>query len=317
VAAFTKPSTEELTSLLGDKYAEFQAVEGGSVNSNFSFERDGRRWFLRIYEEQDAAGAEAERAMVAALASAGVPTPVATAHGTLAGKPAAVFPWVDGMMSCQRAVTPARAAAVGAALGRVALAGKGVELSAGRFHEGALLERTARIPVETYPIVRIRTILDDLAKNRDRALPTGLVHGDLFRDNVLWSGDASTSQRPAFGGSADVAALLDFESAFRGPLAYDLAVLVLSWAYADAFVPDLARAMVRGYESVRPLEPAEKRALYTETRFGAVRFTITRITDYAMRGGEGRVMKDWRRFLARLDALEAMGQSGFDAMCGI
>jgi homoserine kinase type II len=152
-----------------------------------------------------------------------------------------------------------------------------------------------------YPIVRIRTILDDLAENRDRALPAGLVHGDLFRDNVLWTGDR-------------VAALLDFESAFRGPLAYDLAVLVLSWCYADAFEPDLARAMVRSYESVRPLEPIEKRALYTEMRFGALRFTITRITDYSMRGGEGRVMKDWRRFLARLDALEAMGQSGFDAM---
>ena len=304
MAAFTKPSAEDLRSFLGDNFSQFQAVEGGSVNSNFSFIRDGRRWFLRIYEEQDAAGAEAERAMVSTLASAGVPTPVATAHGTLANKPAAVFPWVDGTMSCQRAVTPARAAAVGAALGRVALAGKAVVLSAGRFHEGALRERTQRIPAETYPIVRIRTILDDLAEKRDRTLPAGLVHGDLFRDNVLWSGD-------------DVAALLDFESAFRGPLAYDLAVLLLSWCYADAFDPELARAMVRGYETIRPLEAAEKRALYTEMLFGAVRFTITRITDYAMRGGEGRVMKDWRRFLARASALEAMGQSGFDAMCGL
>jgi len=312
VAAFTKPSEEELRSFLGENYSEFQSVEAGSVNSNFSFNRDGRRWFLRIYEEQDAAGAEAERAMVATLASAGVPTPVATLHGVLAGKPAAVFPWVEGAMSCQRGVTPARAAAIGAALGRVARAGQSVALSAGRFHEAALRDRLGRIPSE-YPIVRIRTILDDLAENRDRALPTGLVHGDLFRDNVLWAGET-------------VAALLDFESAFRGPLAYDLAVLLLSWCYGDTFEPDLARSMVRGYESIRPLEPSEKRALYTETRFGAVRFTITRITDYAMPrrvsdttggGGEGRVMKDWRRFLARVEALDEMGQSGFEAMCGL
>ena len=241
--------------------------------------------------------------MVAALASAGVPTPVAAAHGTLAGKPAAVFPWVDGTMSCQRAVTPARASAIGAALGRVAVAGRAITLSGGRFHEEALRERAAHIP-ETYPIVRIRTLLEALAKTRDRALPVGLVHGDLFRDNVLWAGDS-------------VAALLDFESAFRGPLAYDLAVLLLSWCYVDGFEPHLMKAMVSGYEGVRPLEAAEKRALYTETRFGAVRFTITRITDYAMRGGEGRVMKDWRRFLARLDALDEMGQSGFDAIVAI
>jgi homoserine kinase type II len=306
MAAFTRPNDEELRSFLGDNYVEFQSVEGGSVNSNFSFRRDGGRYFLRIYEEQDAAGAAAERAMVATLASAGVPTPVATAHGTLAGKPSAVFPWVEGTMSCQRGVGPARAAAVGAALGRVAVAGKEVALSAGRFHEAALRERLDRIP-DSYPIVRIRTFLDDVAKNRDRALPAGLVHGDLFRDNVLWAPDSAGT----------VAALLDFESAFRGPLAYDLAVLLLSWCYGDAFEPELARAMVRGYESVRPLQASEKRALYTEMRFGAVRFTITRITDYAMRSGEGRVMKDWRRFLARLEALDEMGQPRFDAMCGL
>jgi homoserine kinase type II len=305
VAAFTRPKDDELRSFLAGSgfgnYDEFQSVEGGSVNSNFSFETGGRRLFLRIYEEQDAAGAEAERAMVAALANTGVPTPVAVAHGTLAEKPAAVFPWVVGTMSCQRAVTPARAEAVGAALGRVARAGRDLALSSGRFHEGALRERLGRIPAETYPIGRIRTILDDLAETRDRTLPAGLVHGDLFRDNVLWSRDT-------------VAALLDFESAFRGPLAYDLAVTLLSWCYGDAFDPALVRAMVAGYERVRPLEPAEKRALYTEARFAAVRFTITRITDYAMRGGENRVIKDWRRFLARLDALDAMGPSGFDAM---
>ncbi len=247
--------------------------------------------------------------MVATLAAAGVPTPVATAHGTLAGKPAAVFPWVEGTMSCQRGVTPARAAAIGAELGRVALAGREVALSAGRFHEAALRERLDRV-ADPYPIVRIRTILDDLAENRARkhesALPEGLVHGDLFRDNVLWSAASPET----------VAALLDFESAFRGPLAYDLAVLLLSWCYGDAFEPDLVRGMVRGYESVRPLQTSEKHALYTETRFGAVRFTITRITDYAMRSSEGRVMKDWRRFLARLEALDEIGQSGFDAMCG-
>ena len=60
--------------------------------------------------------------------------------------------------------------------------------------------------------------------------------------------------------------------------------------------------------------PGEKRAIYMEAIFAATRFTITRITDYAMRGGENRVMKDWRRFLARLDALEAMGPAGFAAL---
>ena len=301
MATFTKPDPHELRTFLGangfDKCDEFQGVEGGSVNSNFSFLSGGSRWFLRIYEEQDETGATKERAMVAALARAGVPTPVAKAHGTLAGKPAAVFPWVEGAMVCQRGMTPGRAQAVGAALARVHLAGGSIPLGEGRFHIDALRTRLERIP-EPYPIVRIRTILAALAENRDDALPVGLVHGDLFRDNVLWSCEG-------------IAALLDFESAFRGPLVFDLAVTLLAWCYGDAFEPVLARALVSGYEAARPLAADEKRAFYTEARFAAVRFTITRITDYAMRSGENRVMKDWRRFLARLDAPDAMGESGF------
>ena len=60
---------------------------------------------------------------------------------------------------------------------------------------------------------------------------------------------------------------------------------MLAWCYGDAFEPALASALASGYESVRPLGPDEKRALYTEARFAAVRFAITRITDYAMKGG--------------------------------
>jgi len=325
VAAFTTPSEEDLKQFLASggfsNHSEFQAVEGGSVNSNFSFLADGRRWFLRIYEEQDDRGAAAEQAMVAALARGGVPTPVAVAKGTLAGKAAAVLSWVDGAMSCQRGVSVERAHAVGVSLARVHRAGEGIALPEGRFDIDALRARLERIDgstvidAYTYPVVRLRRALDELAAARDLAIPHGLIHGDLFRDNVLWvagSAEGGTAQTRT---QDDLAALLDFESASHGAFAYDIAVTMLAWCYGDTLEAPLAHALGSGYASVRPLEAAEKRAFYTEARLAAVRFTITRITDYAMRGGaQSRVMKDWRRFLARLDAIEAMGEAGLSGL---
>jgi len=94
---------------------------------------------------------------------------------------------------------------------------------------------------------------------------------------------------------------------------------VLSWCVADVLQPVLAGSLRAGYESVRALSPAEKRGLYAEGRFAALRFTITRITDYAMRTDTqgARVVKDWRRFFNRFEMLEAMGTGGLRDLMGI
>ena len=71
--------------------------------------------------------------------------------------------------------------------------------------------------------------------------------------------------------------------------------------------------MLAGYATVRSLSAAERAALALEGRIGALRFTITRVTDFAMRAGLGeRVMKDYRRFWARHERLDALG----DALSG-
>jgi homoserine kinase type II len=227
------------------------------------------------------------------------------------GKPAALFPWQPGGMRCQAAVTPHDAAEVGAALARVHGAGEGAQRSAGRFREVDLFVRLDRIAATDDPSLALhasplRARLARWSGARDPSLPRGLVHGDLFRDNVLWDDK---------GG---IVALLDFESASEGVFAYDLVVTLLAWCVGDRLDPALARAMAAGYESVRPLTGAERAGLLAEACMAALRFTITRITDYAMRAGVGpRVTKDYRRFLMRLDALEAMGQSGLADALGL
>ncbi len=306
--------------LAGYGIPELRAVEGiagGSVNSNFALETGQGRLFLRLYEEQDLVGAQRETALLRRLAAAGVPTPppVGRADGGLVsvvrGKPAALFPWRDGTMRCQAAVTPPDARRVGEALARVHVAGAGEVAPTGRFRYEDLVARLGRIEASGDPTFAplapsLRDRLRHANAARDPKLPRGLMHGDLFRDNVLW--DAS----------GEVSALLDFESACEGTYAYDLMVTVLSWCFGGDLDQGLARAMREGYESVRPLAEAEKRALWAEGSFAALRFTITRITDYAMRTGASgpRVIKDWQRFMKRFEKLRELGRDGVRELLG-
>ena len=179
----------------------------------------------------------------------------------------------------------------------------------GRFRFEDLEQRLELIAASANfaPLVpSLRSSLEEANQARNLDLARGLIHGDLFRDNVLWD---------AHGG---IAALLDFESTCAGPFAYDLMVTVLSWCFGDDFDPEQASAMREGYEAVRPLGEAEKRGLCSEGSFAALRFTITRITDYSMRSGaQGpRVIKDWRRFMKRFEKLQALGETGVRYLVG-
>jgi homoserine kinase type II len=294
-----------------------QGIAGGSVNSNFAIDSIEGRVFLRLYEEQELSGAERETAMLERLAGAGVPTPapLRRVDGALVsivrGKPAALFPWREGTMRCQASVAPDDAWRVGEALARVHVAGAREKVDAGRFRYDDLCRRLDRIESsgDVRFASRVPSLREALARvhgARDPELPRGLIHSDLFRDNVLWGSDAR------------VVALLDFESACDGTYAYDLMVTVLSWCFGDDFDPSLAAALRAGYDSVRPLTEAEKSALCVEGCFGALRFTITRITDYAMRTGAAgpRSVKDWRRFLTRFEKLEALGASRVRELLG-
>jgi homoserine kinase type II len=288
-----------------------EGIAGGSVNSNFALEGGKGRVFLRLYEEQDEVGARRETAMLERLEGSGVPTPAPLRRidgglvSELRGKPAALFPWRDGSIRCQAGVTDEDARRVGEALARIHVAGAKEPAVEGRFGIENLRQRLERIRSSGHGVFAplapsLQSSLEAAHRARDPALPRGLMHGDLFRDNVLW----------APGG--DIAALLDFESACEGTYAYDLMVTVLSWCFGDDLDGRLASAMCEGYERVRPLQEAEKRGLAAEGSFAALRFTITRITDYAMRIGAAgpRVIKDWSRFMKRFEKLRDLGVDG-------
>jgi homoserine kinase type II len=96
-------------------------------------------------------------------------------------------------------------------------------------------------------------------------------------------------------------AILDFEQASGGSLAYDLAVCVNDWCWTGAPRLDLAAALLAGYQRVRALPAEDRAALGIELRAAAARFTITRITDVYLARVDNPE-KDFRAFLARCDA---------------
>jgi homoserine kinase type II len=304
---FTPLSLEEarlLGARVGVDVSRVEPLAAGSVNSNFRItDAANRRYFARLYEEQGADGARAELRLLKELGGAGVPVvePLGSGAGgevlELRGKPFALYPWVEGEILCQAQVTPEHARGVGEALARLHLATPQVTpLAEGRFRVEDLRVRLDRVeresPAHRDAALHIRRRLDHYDARRNLEVPSGVIHGDLFRDNVLWQGPR-------------LAALLDFESASSGPFAFDLMVTVLAWCYAEAFRSELVSAMLTGYTSLRPLERLERSALAVEGALACLRFATTRITDFSMRAASGEPpLRDFKRFLGRLEALE-------------
>jgi homoserine kinase type II len=271
----------------------------------------GDRVFLRVYEEQTTATATREASLLSHLSSLEVPTPrpiprtdVASFITEHAGKPVALFPWRDGEILCQARVTEDAAYRVGSALARIHAAGASFDgAGTSRFDASHLAVRLADLQArDLVPELAavVERLTREVAERRASVAATceiPVIHGDLFRDNVLWAG-------------GEIAALLDFESASRGLASFDLMVTALAWCFGDRLDPALLRAMGRGYASVRNLTPAERGTLYDEARFAAIRFSVTRITDFELRPRGSGVYKDYRRFLARLDAIAQLGRDG-------
>jgi homoserine kinase type II len=290
----------------------------GSVNTNYHVWSAGRRWFLRLNEGKSAGDVAFEAAVLRFLEEQGFPSArlLPTARGepfVLArGRPAMLFAFVAGDELERADVTAEHCRAVGAQLGRLhALAGRfrearpnpyGLERVEGWVRE---LEPDGGGDAEVRPWVPL--LRDEL--DRARSLPpapTGLVHGDLFLDNVLWSGRA-------------VAALLDWEMSCVDAFAYDVAVCLNAWCYGSRYQPSLAAALLDGYRGQFRLDPATASALYPHARYVALRYTASRIHAFhlAELGADRLAWKDWTRYRDRLVALRGMGEGEFRALAGI
>jgi homoserine kinase type II len=307
MAQFRTLSADDVQEILREfgaaAYHAHQPIAVGTVNTNLRVETSGGKRFLRINEGKSREDVEHEAKIVLHAYLHGVPTPepLLTADGDMPylawrGELVSLFPWVEGRTLARAEVTPAHAAAVGRALAGLHLAMDGFDdRRPSRYEPDEIDARLARIAALARPelagaVAILTPELAALRSERAADLPAGIIHGDLFIDNVM------------FDAGGALAALIDFEQASWGRLAYDLAVTTLAFGFGrDDFRPEIVRALVDAYVAARPVNDAERAGFGAELRFVACRFAVTRITDVHLKREAGAAPgKNFQRYLDRL-----------------
>jgi homoserine kinase type II len=284
VAVYTEVSDEELSAFIAryDLGALLAAkgIAEGVENSNYLLHTGRGFYILTLYEKR----VKEEDlpffiGLMRHLAQRGLncPQPVADrqgeALGRLAGRPAAIVTFLDGMGVRRPGVGHCRE--VGRALAELHLAG--ADFAMRRINALSvqgwrpLFEQAAERADTVTPGLRAATqeALGALEQDWPQGLPQGVIHADLFPDNVFFLG-------PRLSG------LIDFYFACTDALAYDLAVCLNAWCFeADgSFNMTKGQAMIDGYEQGRPLTQAEVEALPVLARGAALRFMLTRLVDW-------------------------------------
>jgi homoserine kinase type II len=262
------------------KLAGYRGIAEGVENSNFLLETDKGRYILTLYEKRvKPEDLPFFLGLMDHLAAKGLacPTPIhrrgGGTLGTLCGRPAAIVSFLAGVWP--RRISLAHCGPVGEAAAALHLAGAGFALKRANALGPAgwrpLVEacRPRADTVEAGLGAEIGRELEFLERNWPRDLPQGVIHADLFPDNVFFLGDA-------FSG------MIDFYFACDDFFAYDLAICLNAWCFEPdgALNATKARRLVAGYRRKRELSAAELDALPLLARGAALRFLLTRLYDW-------------------------------------
>nr|WP_321986049.1 homoserine kinase [uncultured Lichenicoccus sp.] len=284
MAVYTDVSDEALAAFLGDyeigELVAFRGIAEGVENSNFSLRTSTGDFILTLYEKR------VERrdlpwflGLMRHLVAAGVtcPLPLAGRDGealrSLCGRPAAITSFLPGVWP--RRVRVEHCRPLGETLARLHVAG--LDYTPRRDNA---LGPSSWLPLLALSRDRADAVQPGLGAELDAALarivpawptelPVGQIHADLFPDNVFFLGRA-------------LSGVIDFYFACTDMLAYDIGVCLNAWCFEPGweFNVTKARALVAGYESVRPLLDAERAALPVLAQGAALRFVLTRLFDW-------------------------------------
>ncbi len=283
MAVYTEVSFEDLERLLqnydiGTPLA-FKGIAEGVENSNYYLQTDRGAFILTLYEKRVNPGdLPFYLGLMEHLARRGIvcPLPVPARDGALSTelnrRPCALVTFLTGLSV--RRPSPAHCAAAGAALARLHLAGEGFPLT-----RANALGPAGWVPLAEVCDAHADKVEDGLAALiRDSlaaitvawpVLPNGVIHADLFPDNVLFMKE-------------EVSGLIDFYFACNDMFAYDLAVMLNSWCFEmdGSYNITKGQALASAYRAVRPLSEAEIAAIPVLTRGAALRFLLTRLHDW-------------------------------------
>lgn len=284
MAVYTDVPDEELAAFVAEydlgAVTAFKGIAEGVENSNFLLRTERGSYILTLYEKRVRAGdLPFFLGLMEHLAARGFtcPTPVKGRDGValrqLCGRPAAIVTFLDGLWP--RRIQTLHCAGVGDALARLHQASAGFDIRRPNDLSVAGWRRLLEASAPRAHEVRAG-LAEELQAEFARLeaawptdLPQGVIHADLFPDNVFFQGDR-------------LSGVIDFYFACDDAFAYDVAICLNAWCFeADgSFNVTKARALLTRYEAVRPLSAAEYAALPILARGSALRFLLTRLYDW-------------------------------------
>jgi len=305
MAVYTEVTDEDLTEFLS-RYAcgelsFYKGIAEGVENTNYLVRTDAGRYILTLYEKRvNVADLPFFLGLKEHLAGKGVPCPLPVrdrsgqALAELNGRRAALITFLDGVSVKRPSVE--HCTLVGRALAHVHLAGADFAMirpnALGPAGWPPLFAKFAARTDEIMPGLRalIESELVVHAPGLPVGLPQGIIHADLFPDNVLFL-------------HGTLSGLIDFYFACNDALAYDLGICLNAWCFTDPQTFDIARgrALLAGYESVRRLSATERAAMPQLARAACLRFLLTRAHDWLNRPPGALVTPhDPKDYVARL-----------------
>jgi len=305
LAVYTDINEGDLGAFLADyDVGELQSYRGiaeGVENSNFLVHTTAGQFILTLYEKRvNRDDLPFFLGLMQHLATRGISCPLPVGRrdgailGELCGRPAAMVTFLEGIWL--RRPQPVHCAEVGRGLAEMHLAGEGFALKRGNSLTmedwRPLWDKAKNHAAEIDPALPAETeaLLARLEAEWPRDLPRGVIHADLFPDNVFFLGD-------------NLSGFIDFYFACNDAFAYDVAICLNAWCFErdHAFNLTKARAMLKAYNAVRPLSAAEADALPVLSAGAAMRFMLTRLYDWVMTPpGSLVVKKDPLEYLAKM-----------------
>jgi homoserine kinase type II len=284
MAVYTDITETELGAFLAEydlgELRSYRGIAEGSENSNFVLHTGGGEFILTLYEKRvDEKDLPFFLGLMQHLALKGIscPLPVARRDGSLigrlAGRPAAIITFLEGIWP--RRPTASQCREVGKALAAMHIASadftlsrpNALSVSGWRKLWAASRDRSGEVDAGLKD--EIDADFELFARAWPSGLPSGVIHADLFPDNVFFLGNR-------------LSGLIDFYFACNDFYAYDVATCLNAWCFEKDGAYNITKgaALLSGYESVRPLTAAEKDALPILARGSALRFTLTRLYDW-------------------------------------
>jgi len=284
MAVYTDVAADDLADFLKSydigELLSYKGIAEGVENSNFLLHTTKGAYILTLYEKRVASDdLPYFLSLMAHLASRGVscPQPAKNRKGEvysqLAGRPAAIINFLEGVWP--RRPNAAHCAGVGEALAKMHLAGLDFPMSRKNPLSVSgwrpLFEAAAPRADGVQQGLRdfLSRELDHLEARWPKHLPEGVIHADLFPDNVFFLGEK-------------LSGLIDFPFACNDILAYDVAICLNAWCFEPdhSFNATKARVLLGAYGRARKLSQAEQDALPLLARGAALRFLLTRLVDF-------------------------------------